>query len=159
MHWWPFRPGGLLEMQSLCFVAGIFTCFLGIVKCESQRNSLKKANSRYSSIPGHQGWSAAHPPVETGGEPPGREEVVPFHSLAINWSLEMTKIIVDKKSRQVLLEDTNSSQLRVVKHTLSFRNWWCHLLVQEDWVGIQCRIPLQIFTGKPGHNAKIFWRW
>ncbi|KAB0397107.1 hypothetical protein E2I00_015379 [Balaenoptera physalus] len=43
------------------------------------------------------------------GGPLGREEVVPFHSLAIiNWSLEMTKIIVDKKSRQVSLEDTNT---------------------------------------------------
>lgn len=39
----------------------------------------------------------------------GRGEVVPFYSLTINLSLEITKIIVVKKSGQVSLDDTSTS--------------------------------------------------
>lgn len=40
--------------------------FLDMVRCEFQRSSLKKLSSHCSSSPGHQGWPAPSPPMETG---------------------------------------------------------------------------------------------
>lgn len=61
-------------------------------------------------------------------------EVVPFHFLVINWSQEITKIIVDKKSGQVSLKDTSTnetiiSKLKVVNrcaiYKLRMSSTWC----------------------------------